>query len=71
MTYARDLILTLTILAIIFTADNWPKPVKAAEPVPYCVITYKAIGKDMFGRKTVGWAKGYGPCTLLDRYENI
>lgn len=71
MTYARDLILTLTILAIIFTADNWPKPVKAAEVVPYCIITYKALGKDMFGRKVVGWASGCGLCSLQDIYREI
>lgn len=66
----RCLILALTICALIFIAANQPKPVKAVE-VPYCVITYKAIGPDQFGRKRLGWARGYGPCTLLDRYENI
>ena len=70
MNYARDLILTLTILAIIYTADNWPKPVKDNQ-VAYCLLTYKAARKDIFGQWETGWAKGYGPCKDLDRYENI
>lgn len=71
MTVIRNLILTVAILGIIFAADNWPKPVKAAEAVPYCRITYKAAGRDIFGNWQSGWVTGYGPCSLLDRYEEI
>ena len=68
---ARALILTITVLALIFIADNQPRPVKSVQ-VDYCVITYKAAAKNpMTGEMMSGWATGYGPCSLLDRYENI
>lgn len=63
-------ILAVTICAIIFTVDNQPRPVKRVE-VPYCLITYKAIGKDVFGKTRLGWATGYGPCSLQDIYRYI
>lgn len=63
-------ILAVTICAIIFIADNRPRPVRAVE-TPYCVITYKAAGKDQLGRLRTGWAQGYGPCALQDSYRNI
>lgn len=63
-------ILAVTICLIIFAAANQPKPVKS-DQVDYCVITYKVAGKDADGEWHTGWARGYGPCSLLDRYENI
>jgi len=70
MTYARDFILTLTVLSLIYIADNWPRPVKDNQ-VPYCVIQFKAAGKDAFGNPITGWATGYGPCSLQDIYREI
>ena len=70
MTYARDLILTLTILAIIYTADNWPKPVKDNQ-TPFCVISERVIQKDIFGNSSVVWGRGFGPCKLQDIYREI
>lgn len=64
----RDLILTLTILALVFIFAHQPAPVKTVQ-TDYCVITYKAAGKDLLGNWHIGWAKGYGPCSQLDRYE--
>ena len=72
MTYARDLILTLTAVALVYVADNWPKPVKPVETVPYCIIDFPT-GRihPLTGEWQKGWGRGYGPCTLLDRYEEI
>lgn len=64
-------ILAVTICLIIFAVANQPRPVKSVQ-VDYCVITYKAAAKHpLTGETMFGWAKGYGPCSLLDRYENI
>ena len=66
----RDLILTLTILALIGIAAN-QSHIKTVQ-VAYCVIDYKAAGKHPITGETVtGWARGYGPCSFLDRYEFI
>ncbi len=70
MILARDAILTATILALIFIAAHWPQPVKSVE-VPYCVVSYKAAGKDAAGEWHTGWAYGYGPCSLQDSYRQI
>ena len=70
MTYARDLILTLTILAIIYTAAHPPQPVKDNQ-TPFCVISERVAQKDMFGNWHVGWGQGYGPCSLQDIYREI
>lgn len=70
MTFARDLILTLTILSIIFIADHWPKPVRDNQ-VPYCVIVERVAQKDRFGNWQTGWGQGFGPCSLQDIYRQI
>lgn len=70
MIFVRDAILTVTILALIYIADNHPRPIKSAQ-VDYCVIEYKAAGKDLFGNVVTGWAKGYGPCKLQDKFFEI
>ncbi len=70
MTYARDFILTLTILALIQIAYEWPKPVKDNQ-VPFCVVTFKAARPDGAGGYETGWAQGYGPCSLQDIYREI
>lgn len=63
MTYARDFILTLTILAIIFATANRPQPVKDNQ-TPFCVQPVW----DRFGREVGG---AWVPCGELDRYEQI
>lgn len=65
---ARDAILTATLLACIFLFAHQSAPVKVVN-TPYCVITYKAAGYDQFGKLHLGWARGYGLCSELDRYE--
>jgi hypothetical protein len=70
MTYARDLILTLTILSIIFIAANRPQPVKDNQ-TPYCVVDVLQAAKDRFGNWQTGWGKMYGPCSTQDIYREI
>ena len=68
MELARDAILTVTLLACVHVfASQHATP--RADGVPFCVITYKAAGYDQEGKLHKGWARGYGPCSLLDRYE--
>lgn len=71
MNYLRDGILTVTILALILILDNKPRPVKVSEQAPHCVIEYKTARKNIFGEWETGWARGYGPCTLQDKYFQI
>lgn len=52
MTYARDLILTLTILALVFAADNWPKPVKDTQS-PLCMQPYYNGVGELIARQMV------------------
>ena len=70
MNIARDAILTLTILSLIYMADNWPKPVKDNQ-VPFCVIQFKAARPLPDGTYETGWATGYGPCDQQDIYRQI
>lgn len=70
MTYARDFVLTVTILAIIFTADNWPRPVKDNQ-VAYCVVSVYQGAKDQEGNWHFGWGPMYRPCAEQDVYRNI
>lgn len=71
MIYIRDGILTATVLALIYILDNRPRPVKDAL-VPYCAIEYKTAQKHpLTGKWVTGWARGYGPCDLQDRYFQI
>lgn len=63
---ARDLILTLTLLACIFLWVHQPSKVKTAE-VPYCVVTYKAT--DHLGQPF--WYQTYGLCSDQDIFRDI
>jgi len=65
---ARDAILTFTLLACVHVFANLHIP-KRADGAQYCVITYKAAGYDQNGQLIKGWARGYGLCSQLDRYE--
>jgi hypothetical protein len=66
---ARDAILTVTLLILVHVFASLHVTPRA-DGVPYCAITYKAAAYDEYGQLHKGWAHGYGPCTLLDRYEN-
>lgn len=64
---ARSFILLLTFLAIVYWAANQPKKVEVVE-VKYCALTYwRWIEID--GRSVKLWYPSYGPCSLMDRYE--
>ena len=67
---ARDLVLTVTFLLLIYTAAHQPPPVKSVE-TPYCVVTFKAARKNLAGEFEFGYAQGYGLCSLQDIYRNI
>ncbi|WP_454626987.1 hypothetical protein [Bradyrhizobium cenepequi] len=66
----RAIILAATAAAIIVGYLDRPKPVKAVS-VPYCVIDIPFAAKDFRGNLHKGWGKGYGPCSQLDRFEDI
>lgn len=66
----RSIILAATAVALVCLWLDRPAPVKAVQ-VDYCVIDYPAAARDAAGEWHYGWAHGYGPCSLLDRYENI
>jgi hypothetical protein len=68
----RALILVALItICVCFLLRDRPTPVKAAKVVTYCVIDEHFAAKDELGRWHRFWGKGYGPCSRLDRYENI
>jgi hypothetical protein len=64
---ARDLILTATILAIIFLAAHRNPPSRMVE-VPYCVVDQRYAVKDRSGKWHFGYTDAYGPCHLQDRF---
>jgi hypothetical protein len=63
---ARSIILAAALAALFCLYRDRPKPVK-----DYCVIDEHFAAKDELGRWRRFWGKGYGPCSRLDRYENI
>lgn len=69
----RAVILSLTIAALIMLwTEPAPPPPKVAAVTPYCVIDYLAAQRHpLTGEWVTGWAKGWGPCKFLDRYEYI
>jgi hypothetical protein len=66
----RSLVLLLTILALIYMAANWPRPVEVVE-TKYCVIDFPAAYKDRDGKWVKVWGRGYGLCSEMDRFEFI
>jgi hypothetical protein len=66
----RAVILAATLAALLCLYLDQPTPVKAVQ-IDYCVIDEHFAAKDELGRWHRFWAKGYGPCSRLDRYENI
>lgn len=66
----RAVVLAATFATLIILWADQPAPAKLVQ-VDYCKIEYKAARKDFWGEWEYGWASGYGPCSLLDRYENI
>jgi len=67
----RAIILSATVAAMVTLWMDEPMPVKAAVVVPYCIIDFKAAGKDIFGNVVVGWTRGYGLCSLQDKFFQI
>jgi hypothetical protein len=66
----RAIILAAALAALFCIYLDRPQPVKAAQ-VDYCVIDEHYVAKDELGRWVRFWGKGYGPCSKLDRFENI
>lgn len=67
----RDLVLTLTILAIIFLVANRPPPSRMVQ-VDCCVVDqHVAVKNPTTGEWMTGWGKGYAPCDQQDIYRNI
>jgi hypothetical protein len=63
----RSLVLLLTIIALIYMAANQPKRVEVVE-VKYCRVTYWRWA-EIDGREVKLWYPSYGPCSLVDQYE--
>jgi hypothetical protein len=66
----RAIILALTAATLLCLWLDRPTPVKSVQ-VDYCVISYRALARDQFGLPHIIWTQGWGPCSQLDRYENI
>jgi hypothetical protein len=66
----RAIILALTAATLLCLWLDRPTPVKSVQ-VDYCVISYRALARDQFGFPHIIWTQGWGPCSQLDRYENI
>ncbi len=67
MAALNNLVLVLTILAIIFLAAHRPPPSRMVE-VPYCVVDKRMAAKDQFGRLHFFWGEQYAPCNQQDRF---
>jgi len=66
----RAVLLALTAAMLLCMWLDRPQPVKTVQ-VDYCVITYRAAARDQHGGLHIVWTKGWGPCSELDRYEEI
>ena len=65
----RAILITFALSVLIYAYLDRPKPVKSVQ-VDYCMISYRALARDQFGLPHIVWTSGFGPCSLLDRYEN-
>lgn len=86
----RDLVMTLTFLALIFMAANQNPPHRMVQS-DYCPIDYRAASyvprhielrtvpatehdpesktlEIVEGKWVFGWSRGYGPCSLQDKF---
>lgn len=66
----RVVILTLTVIALIYIFSHQPKHVEA-KVIPYCEIDFPAAWKDRHDKWQFGFGHSWGPCELMDRYEEI
>jgi hypothetical protein len=66
----RAAMIAFALAVLIYALIDQPKPVKSVQ-VDYCMISYRALARDQFGLPHIIWTQGWGPCSLLDRYENI
>ena len=66
----RIVILLLTILALIRTGMD-RLPASRLVQTDYCWVDFYGAAKDNAGELHRFWTQGWGPCSQLDRYENI
>lgn len=64
------ILISATIAALFCLWLDQPTPIKTVQ-VDYCVIDFPAAGKDEAGNWHFGWGRGWGPCSRLDRFEDI
>ena len=63
MTTLRVVVLAVVAsLLIAWGLEPEPPPLKPMVMIDYCVVSYRVQG---------GWGYGFGPCNLLDKYEEI
>lgn len=72
----RDLVLTVTILSIIFMAVHQPRPSRMVE-TPYCVVDRLIGSKELAikdGKPVLEWkfewGEVYAPCSQQDRFKD-
>jgi len=65
----RAALIAFALAVLVCAFIDQPKPVKTVQ-VDYCWISYRAKAVDQFGLPHIVWTSGFGPCSLLDRYEN-
>lgn len=63
----RAVILALTAAALI----TWyfEQPVRIQAETKYCPISQRTAVRDRYGNVHIVWAQVFGPCSLMDRYE--
>jgi len=66
----RGILVAFALAVLAYAFFDQPKPVKAVQ-VDYCMISYRALARGQFGLPHIIWTQGWGPCSQLDRYENI
>ncbi|MFK4647236.1 hypothetical protein ABIF96_005810 [Bradyrhizobium ottawaense] len=66
----RATILAVTGAILLCLWLDRPMPVKTVQ-VDYCMVSYRTQAFDQFGLPHIIWTQGYGPCSQLDRFENI
>lgn len=63
-------LIIITIAALFWLWLDRPAPSRLVQ-TDYCLIDYKAAGKDLFGEWHSAWVKGYGLCSLQDKFFDI
>lgn len=71
---ARVVILMSTAIALIYIFSHQPQPAPLrveAVVLPYCEIDFPSAYKNRHGKWEFGFGHSWGPCSLMDRYEEI